>query len=107
MVTYQNTIDVLVTDPTNRLPKPLAIDVSVFDYRMGNTGDWARKWMGRATDTEPYRKPFAPRASPKGEVQAAFAPYSDFFNEQAPRLTVTYEAMKEPHGRHLVIPVMI
>jgi len=53
-VVYKHTVEVLISDPAHRLGSP-PYDVSVFDYRMGSTSDWARKWMGPTSDAAPYR----------------------------------------------------
>ena len=52
-VVYRHTVEVLVSDPTGRLGSP-PVEVSVFDRRMGTTGDWAREWMGPTSDDAPY-----------------------------------------------------
>ena len=57
MVVYKHTIEVVVSDPDQRLG-PAPIDVSVFDFRMGSTADWARKTMGPTSDAAPYTTPF-------------------------------------------------
>ena len=57
MAVYNHTVEVVVSDPTRRLG-PAPIDVSVFDRKMGTTGDWARKFMGPTSDAAPYKAPY-------------------------------------------------
>jgi hypothetical protein len=48
----EHTVEVLVSDPSQRLGKP-PYEVSVFDRSMGSSPEWARKTMGATTDDSP------------------------------------------------------
>ena len=123
---YPIQFEISIDDPAGTIGAP-PTDVSVFDPTMGDTRDWARKFMGQASPGKPYVTTFQTTATkmifdsgPPPEVGAGLAipAYTDrgYFRFALRPVEGQRETVKpgfipylefDPAGRNIAAPTLV